>query len=70
MKSVRRALEAHVIGCNKPLAPVVRKMNIIILLRNAHPHERVNFAYSLLNSGSITQEQLKEFNKPISREVL
>ena len=69
MKSVRRVLEAHVAGWKKPLAKAVRKMPIIILLRNAHPLDRAGFAWSLYNSGSITTEQLKEFNKPVTKDI-
>ena len=70
MKSIRRALEAHVVSHNAPLAKVVRKMDPIILLRNAHPTERAEFANLLANCGTISKDQAKEFDQPLRSNVL
>lgn len=69
MKNVRKVLEQHVIGCNKPLAPVVESMDVLILLRNAHPLERANFASHLIEAGLMTNIEAKEFNQPVTNRI-
>ena len=63
MNSLRTAIELNVIAYNTPLRDVVKKMDIIILLRNCHPIDRSVFALSLLRDNQITKEQAKEFVK-------
>jgi hypothetical protein len=60
-RSLRQELENFVVSCNKCLKEVVGKMNAIILLRNAHPIYRPDFARKLKEAGMITEEQAKEF---------
>lgn len=62
-KSVRRRLESFVVAYNKILLSVVSGMSDIILLRNAHPSYRVDFAYEMRDEGLITNEELQEFIK-------
>jgi hypothetical protein len=59
--TVRKELELFVVAWNTCLKGVVKHMDNIILLRNAHPIYRADFAYRLRDEGSITVEQSKEF---------
>lgn len=70
MTSVRRALECNVVAHNKYLEGKLKAMSLIILLRNAHPTDRSDFAHSLFNCGSITKAELAEFNSPLRSHVL
>jgi hypothetical protein len=63
---IRIELENYVIAWNKYLKDVVKSMNIIILLRNAHPMYRADFAYKLRDAGLIKPEQVSEFIKPVN----
>ena len=60
---LRRELELLVVAYNSCLREAVKGMNIIILLRNAHPLYRSDFAYELRDVGLITKEQSTEFVK-------
>ena len=61
--TVRKELEQFVYAWNTCLKEVVKHMDTIILLRNAHPVYRTDFAYRLRDEGIITIEQSKEFIK-------
>jgi len=61
--SLRRELELFVASTNISLKKVVKTMPPIILLRNAHPSYRGNFATELKNTGLINENELKEFTK-------
>jgi hypothetical protein len=61
--SLRRELENYVIAWNTCLRPVVRKMSLVLLLRNAQPTYRSDFAYKLRDAGLMTKEEIKEFVK-------
>jgi hypothetical protein len=61
--SLRRELENYVIAWNNLLKDVVVEMDYIILLRNANPTFRSDYAYRLLREGLITKEEAKEFVK-------
>ncbi len=63
VSSLRRELENYVIAWNSYLKEVVAGMSYIILLRNANPSFRSDFAYRLLREGLITKEEAKEFVK-------
>jgi len=63
MSNKRKELERHVIGINKHLRYAVGNMSLIILLRNAHPIYRGDYARELYREGSITKEEAKEFIK-------
>ena len=70
MISVRRDLERHVAAHNKCLCKAVRQMPILVLLRNAHPIQRSEFAHILCDCSMITKSQLTEFNQPLRSNVL
>ena len=59
--SLRRELELFVISTNISLKEAVKIMPPIILLRNAHPSYRDNFATELKNAELINENELKEF---------
>ena len=61
--SLRRELELFVTSTNFLLKKVVKTMPPIILLRNAHPSYRGNFATELKNTGLINENELKKFIK-------
>ena len=61
MSNKRKELERYVVSTNKVLKNVVENMNLIALLRNAHPIYRGDFARELYREGSITKEEAKEF---------
>lgn len=61
----RKLLEQYVIAWNKYLKEVVQDMNLITLLRNAHPSYRSAFALTLVNEKQISREEGKEFIKLI-----
>lgn len=63
MNKTRRELERWVIAMNKFLWDTVGEMNVIILLRNAFPPYRADFARRLYNEKVITKEQVQEFVK-------
>jgi hypothetical protein len=58
---IRNELEQYVIAWNKHLKDVVHQMDLIILLRNAHPSHRVSFAAKLLEQKLISRNQAQEF---------
>lgn len=62
-KIVIENLKSAVVAYNSPLAVVINNMDVITLLRNAHPSVRVDFAYQCLENGLITREELYEFIK-------
>jgi hypothetical protein len=59
--SLRLELEEYVSAWNTPLKEAVKTMDIIILLRNAHPTYRSTFASQAFEIGLITDWQRKEF---------
>lgn len=61
--TLRNDLELFVGAWNAPLKGVVKSMDNIILLRNAHPFNRSEFAYKLRDAGMITEFECKEFTK-------
>ena len=62
-KTLRRELECYVVAWNKVLKDVVRSMDIITLLRNAHPSYRDSFVRQLMEVGMITKFDASEFTK-------
>ena len=60
-KSLRRELECYVTGWNTVLREVVKKMDIVTLLRNAHPAYRPAFASQCKEAGMLTDGEAKEF---------
>ena len=61
--SARRNLENYVMSHNKILQKAVKSMSPIILLRNAHPMYRSDFARELKKAGLLSEEATKEFIK-------
>lgn len=67
-KSLRRELECYVIGWNTVLREAVGKMDVITLLRNAHPTYRSSFATQCEEAGMLTNREAGEFKTgPVSR---
>jgi hypothetical protein len=60
-KSLRRELEGYVIGWNTVLREAVKSMDIITLLRNAHPAYRPTFAGACAEAGMISESSADEF---------
>jgi len=60
---VRKELENYVIAWNTALREVVGKMDSIILLRNANPAHRGEFAMQFKNAGLISKDEAREFVK-------
>lgn len=60
-KSLRRELECYVIAWNTVLREAVKSMDIITLMRNAHPAYRATFAGQLVEAGMLGNEEAKEF---------
>jgi hypothetical protein len=60
---IRVELEHVVIAWNTCLREVVSKMDIIILLRNATPNLRSDYAYKLKDAGLIHPDEVTEFIK-------
>lgn len=63
--ALRQNIEQNVLCYNKELKDVVKKMDMIILLRNAHPVDRSVFTFACLREKMINKEQAKEFVKII-----
>ena len=63
--SLKRELECYVVAWNTCLREAVREMDVITLLRNAHPAHRGDFAYKMRDEKFITAEAAKEFVKII-----
>lgn len=63
MIQTRKELENWVVATNCNLREVTGGMDLIILLRNAWPPYRADYAYRLYKEGEITKEQAKEFIK-------
>jgi hypothetical protein len=57
MTNTKKELERWVISMNKVLRDTVKEMNLIILLRNAFPPYRADYARRLYAEGQITKEQ-------------
>jgi len=68
-KSLRRELECYVTAWNTCLKEVVKSMDLITLLRNAHPAYRSNFASSLKEAGMITPFEASEFIKVVGLKI-
>jgi hypothetical protein len=67
-KSLRRELECYVIGWNTILKGVVQSMDVVTLLRNAHPSYRPSFATQCEEAGMLTNREASEFKiGPTSR---
>jgi hypothetical protein len=67
--SLRLELEAFVYAWNTTLKEAVKTMDIIILLRNAHPAYRSTFASKAFEIGLISDRQRSEFViGPVPRE--
>lgn len=60
-------LKQYVLSTNIMLREVVDSMSPIILLRNAHPAYRPDFARQLVSDGIITKEDAEEFVKIIKK---
>lgn len=67
MKSVIEHLKNYVISTNTILRETINGMEPIILLRNAHPTYRPDFAQVLVKDGIITKEQAEEFIRPTKK---
>jgi hypothetical protein len=61
--NTRKNLELYVVAWNIILKEVVQTMDIVTLLRNAHPTYRANFATRLLEEKLISKDECKEFVK-------
>lgn len=61
MTNTRKELESWVVAMNSPLRDVVSTMPPIILLRNAYPPYRADYAYRLYKEGVITKNEASEF---------
>ena len=69
--SLRLELEAYVYAWNTALKDAVKTMDIVTLLRNAHPAYRSSFAGKLFEIGLISDQQRSEFiTGPASRTYL
>ena len=62
--SLRIALEAYVSAWNTPLKEAVKSMDLITLLRNAHPSYRTSFMTELEHNGLIGKQMIAEVNRP------
>ena len=58
---IRKRLESYVLGGNKYLREVIETMSIPILLRNAQPIYRPDFARECERVKLITSQEAKEF---------
>ncbi len=65
MTTTRNLLIQYVCAWDISLKETAHKMDLITLLRNAHPAYRSAFALTLMNENQITKEQGKEFIKLI-----
>ena len=63
--TTRKGLESWVVAMNKYLKDTVQTMDVIILLRNAFPPYRADYASKLYFEGVITKQQAQEFNNKI-----
>ena len=63
----RKLLEDYVIAWNIHLKDVVSEMNPVILLRNAHPIYRREFASKLLDEEILTKLEASEFIPLVGR---
>jgi hypothetical protein len=61
--SIRVGLEAYVVAWNTCLKEAVKSMDLVTLLRNAHPAYRANYTRELLEAGLIHKGQANEFIK-------
>ena len=68
-ESLRRELECYVYAWNTVLKDAVKSMDIVTLLRNAHPAYRSDFARSLKDAGAITSFEASEFIKLIGQKI-
>jgi hypothetical protein len=67
--SLRRELEAYVTAWNTVLRDRVASMDIVTLLRNAHPAYRLPYATACAEIGLITEHEAGEFRiGPTPRE--
>jgi hypothetical protein len=64
---MREELQRFVYAWNTPLKEAVTKMDLVILLRNAHPIYRAAFAAELRNAGLLLPEEASEFTKIIGK---
>jgi hypothetical protein len=60
---MRTDLERFVYAWNTPLKEAVQTMDLVILLRNAHPAYRAVYAAELKNAGLLLPEEANEFLK-------
>jgi len=67
--SLRRELECYVVAWNTCLKETVKSMDLITLLRNAHPAYRSNFASDLKEAGELTKDQASEFVKIVGQKI-
>jgi hypothetical protein len=65
--NTRKLLEQYVVAWNKYLKNTVQNMDLITLLRNAHPIYRPDFARVLMNEKQISKDEAREFNILIGR---
>jgi hypothetical protein len=63
--NIRKDLELYVSAWNVYLKETVKTMDIITLLRNAHPTYRPAFASKLLEEKMISKDEAREFVKII-----
>lgn len=68
-KSLRRELECYVVAWNTAIRSTVKSMDIITLLRNAHPAYRPTFASQCEEAGMLTDREASEFRAgPAARQ--
>jgi hypothetical protein len=65
--SLRKEIESWVIAHNNVLREAVKKMSIIILLRNIHPTVRSDYAYKCRDAGLIKPDQVSQFLPKLNR---
>jgi hypothetical protein len=64
---MRTELERFVYAWNTPLKESVQSMDLVILLRNAHPSYRAVYAAELRNAGLLSNEDASEFVKIVGK---
>jgi hypothetical protein len=63
----RESLERFVFAWNTPLKESVQSMDLVILLRNAHPIYRAAYAAEFRNAGLLSSELASEFIKIVGK---
>lgn len=64
--STRKLIEQNVCSYHNNLPPEkIAEMDLVELLRWAHPDERSRFAFTALKEGDLTKEEAREFTKVV-----